>query len=160
MGVFVFVEHPLPIGISTSMLLSTAPQGKKVYDVASSLEGGLRWVFFVFVEHPLSCGHFPQGKKLSSVSEVGVFCLCRKPYEPSQKYIKAFTFKTDIYQFTKNEHFLILLTKRTVMQNLIYVNWSNGAIIMTVVFGLVILGLVYAVMSMMNKGKKKEDETS
>ena len=46
------------------------------------------------------------------------------------------------------------------MQNLIYVNWSNGAIIMTVVFGLVILGLVYAVMSMMNKGKKKEDETS
>jgi cell division protein FtsX len=46
------------------------------------------------------------------------------------------------------------------MQNLIYVNWSNGAIIMTVVFGLVILGLVYAVMSMMNNGKKKEDETS
>ncbi|MDR9400703.1 MAG: hypothetical protein RI558_04715 [Psychroflexus sp.] len=46
------------------------------------------------------------------------------------------------------------------MQNLIYVNWSNGAIIMTVVFGLVILGLIYAVMSMMNKGKKKEDETS
>lgn len=46
------------------------------------------------------------------------------------------------------------------MQNLIYVNWSNGAIIMTVVFGLVILGLIYAVMSMMNNGKKKEDETS
>jgi cell division protein FtsX len=46
------------------------------------------------------------------------------------------------------------------MQNLIYVNWSNGAIIMTVVFGLVILGLVYAVISMMNNGKKKEDETS
>jgi cell division protein FtsX len=42
------------------------------------------------------------------------------------------------------------------MQNLIYVNWSNGAIIMTVVFGLVILGLIYAVMSMMNKGKKKK----
>jgi cell division protein FtsX len=46
------------------------------------------------------------------------------------------------------------------MQNLIYVNWSNGAIIMTVVFGLVILGLVYAVISMMNNGKKKKDETS
>ena len=46
------------------------------------------------------------------------------------------------------------------MLNTLYVNWSNGAIIMTVVFGLVILGLVYAVMSMINNGKKKEDETS
>lgn len=71
-----------------------------------------------------------------------------------------FNLKTDIYQLIKNQHFLNLLTKRTAMQNLIYVNWSNGAIIMTVVFGLVILGLVYAVISMMNNGKKKEDETS
>ena len=45
------------------------------------------------------------------------------------------------------------------MLDLIYVNWSNGAIIMTVVFGLVIAGLVYAVISMMNSGKKKDDES-
>lgn len=45
------------------------------------------------------------------------------------------------------------------MLDLIYVNWSNGAIIMTVVFGLVIVGLVYAVISMMNSGKKKDDES-
>jgi len=46
------------------------------------------------------------------------------------------------------------------MLNTLFVNWNNGAIIMTVIFGLVILGLVYAVVSMMNKGKKKEDEKS
>jgi hypothetical protein len=32
-----FIEHPLSIGISTSMLLSTAPQGKKGCVVASYL---------------------------------------------------------------------------------------------------------------------------
>jgi len=44
------------------------------------------------------------------------------------------------------------------MLNTLFVNWNNGAIIMTVIFGLVILGLVYAVVSMMNNSKKKDDE--
>ena len=46
------------------------------------------------------------------------------------------------------------------MLDLLYVNWSNGAIIMSVVFGLVILGLVYAVISMIDSGKKKSTKAT
>ena len=38
------------------------------------------------------------------------------------------------------------------------VNWSNGAFIMTVVFGLVILGLVGAVIIFINNSIKKEQK--
>lgn len=37
-------------------------------------------------------------------------------------------------------------------------NWQNGAFIMTVVFGLVILGLVGVVFLLMNTDKKKKEE--
>lgn len=36
-------------------------------------------------------------------------------------------------------------------------NFNNGAFIMIVIFGLVILGLVGVVLLMMNSGKKKND---
>ncbi|PJX20245.1 hypothetical protein CAP47_11755 [Psychroflexus sp. S27] len=44
------------------------------------------------------------------------------------------------------------------MPNLLtlFVNWSNGAFIMTVVFGLVIIGLVAAVLIFINNSIKKE----
>lgn len=38
----------------------------------------------------------------------------------------------------------------------LFVNWSNGAFIMTVVFGLVIIGLVAAVLIFINSSIKKE----
>ncbi|MGO1730015.1 MULTISPECIES: hypothetical protein [Psychroflexus] len=38
----------------------------------------------------------------------------------------------------------------------LFVNWSNGAFIMTVVFGLVIIGLVAAVLIFINNSIKKE----
>lgn len=38
-------------------------------------------------------------------------------------------------------------------------DWANGAFIMTVVFGLVILGLVGVVMFMMNTDKKKKSNS-
>ncbi|MGM0636490.1 MAG: hypothetical protein ACQESK_10535 [Bacteroidota bacterium] len=42
-----------------------------------------------------------------------------------------------------------------------WVNWTNGAIIMTIVFGLVIVGLIVAVLSMMNsKNNKKDSDTN
>lgn len=46
----------------------------------------------------------------------------------------------------------------TPMKNLIVplYSWSNGAIIMTIVFGLVILALVGAVFFMMNNNEKKD----
>ncbi|WP_430400682.1 hypothetical protein [Flavobacterium sp.] len=37
------------------------------------------------------------------------------------------------------------------------VNWGNGAFIMIVIFSLVILGLVGAVMLLMNTDKKKKE---
>lgn len=42
--------------------------------------------------------------------------------------------------------------------NIALYNWQNGAFIMTVVFGLVILGLVAAVILMMNADKKKNNQ--
>ncbi len=46
------------------------------------------------------------------------------------------------------------------MINLIlpFYSWGNGAFIMIFVFGLVILGLVGAVILMMNSDKKKKDD--
>jgi hypothetical protein len=41
------------------------------------------------------------------------------------------------------------------MRNLALYSWANGSFIMIVVFGLVILGLIAAVLLMMNSGKKK-----
>jgi hypothetical protein len=41
------------------------------------------------------------------------------------------------------------------MRNLALYSWANGSFIMIVVFGLVILGLIAAVLVMMNSGKKK-----
>lgn len=45
------------------------------------------------------------------------------------------------------------------MKNLILplYSWGNGAFIMIIVFGLVIFGLIGAVMLMMNTDKKKKD---
>lgn len=40
--------------------------------------------------------------------------------------------------------------------NSLLVNWTNGAIIMTVVFGLVIVGLIGAVYAMANSKKEKK----
>lgn len=37
------------------------------------------------------------------------------------------------------------------------VNWGNGAFIMTIVFSLVILGLVGIIMFLMNTDKKKKE---
>lgn len=45
------------------------------------------------------------------------------------------------------------------MQYLIpFVDWTNGAIMMTVIFGLVIVGLVGFVMYFINSESKKENE--
>jgi hypothetical protein len=41
------------------------------------------------------------------------------------------------------------------MRNISLYSWENGAFIMVVVFGLVIIGLIGAVFMMMNSGKKK-----
>jgi hypothetical protein len=41
------------------------------------------------------------------------------------------------------------------MRNLSLYSWENGAFIMVVVFGLVIIGLIGSVVLMMNSGKKK-----
>ncbi|WP_348812571.1 hypothetical protein [Flavobacterium maritimum] len=41
------------------------------------------------------------------------------------------------------------------MSNLSLYSWGNGSFIMIVVFGLVIIGLVAAVLMMMNSDKKK-----
>jgi hypothetical protein len=41
------------------------------------------------------------------------------------------------------------------MRNLSLYSWGNGAFIMVVVFGLVIIGLVGFVIMMVNSGKKK-----
>lgn len=52
------------------------------------------------------------------------------------------------------------LPNHLLMKNLSIVlfNWQNGAFIMTVVFGLVILGLVGVVMLLMKTDKKKKEE--
>ena len=49
--------------------------------------------------------------------------------------------------------------KILTMKNLILplYSWGNGAFIMIIVFGLVILGLIGAVMFMMNSDKKKKE---
>ncbi len=39
---------------------------------------------------------------------------------------------------------------------LLFVNWTNGAIVMTVVFGLVIIALIGAVMMLAKTDRKKE----
>lgn len=45
------------------------------------------------------------------------------------------------------------------MQYLIpFVDWTNGAIMMTVIFGLVIVGLVGFVIYFINSAGKKDDE--
>lgn len=45
------------------------------------------------------------------------------------------------------------------MQYLIpFVDWTNGAVIMTLIFGLVIFGLVFFVMYFINSSAKKERE--
>jgi hypothetical protein len=41
------------------------------------------------------------------------------------------------------------------MKNISLYSWENGSFIMIVVFGLVIVGIVGAVLLMMNSGKKK-----
>jgi hypothetical protein len=41
------------------------------------------------------------------------------------------------------------------MRNLSLYSWENGAFIMVVVFGFVIIGLIGTVMMMINSGKKK-----
>jgi hypothetical protein len=41
------------------------------------------------------------------------------------------------------------------MKNLYLYSWENGAFIMIIVFGLVIIGLIGAVVMMVNSGKKK-----
>ncbi|WP_257785929.1 hypothetical protein [Flavobacterium crassostreae] len=41
------------------------------------------------------------------------------------------------------------------MKNAIEINWDNGSIIIVFVFGLVIIGLVAAVLLLMNNDKKK-----
>jgi hypothetical protein len=41
------------------------------------------------------------------------------------------------------------------MRNISLYSWENGAFIMVVVFGLVIIGLIGTVVMMMNSGKKK-----
>ncbi len=41
------------------------------------------------------------------------------------------------------------------MRNLSLYSWGNGAFIMVVVFGIVIIGLVGFVIMMINSGKKK-----
>ncbi|WP_192901724.1 hypothetical protein [Psychroflexus aestuariivivens] len=38
----------------------------------------------------------------------------------------------------------------------LFVNWSNGAFIMTIIFGLVILGLIAAVLIFINNASKKD----
>lgn len=57
---------------------------------------------------------------------------------------------------------ILLIYKNTIaMSSLLstfLVNWSNGAFIMTVVFGLVILGLVGAVIIFINNSIKKEQK--
>ncbi len=42
----------------------------------------------------------------------------------------------------------------------ILVNWTNGAIIMTLVFGLVIVGLIGAVYAMANSKKERKQNHS
>ncbi|NRT10632.1 hypothetical protein [Flavobacterium sp. 14A] len=42
------------------------------------------------------------------------------------------------------------------MRKGILVNWDNGSIIIVFVFGLVIVGLVAAILLLMNNDKKKE----
>jgi hypothetical protein len=55
--------------------------------------------------------------------------------------------------------YLYLNLKIETMKNLILplYSWGNGAFIMIIVFGLVILGLIGAVMLMMNSDKKKKE---
>lgn len=55
---------------------------------------------------------------------------------------------------------ILVLSKHTNMSlfhlYLLFVNWTNGAIVMTVVFGLVIVGLTGVVMMLAKTDRKKE----
>ncbi len=46
----------------------------------------------------------------------------------------------------------------TNLLNISLYSWQNGAFIMTVIFGLVIIALVLAVILMMNADKKKNNQ--
>ena len=71
--------------------------------------------------------------------------------------------KTDFdHVLTLDLAVILFIYKNTIaMSSLLstfLVNWSNGAFIMTVVFGLVILGLVGAVIIFINNSIKKEQK--
>ena len=46
-----------------------------------------------------------------------------------------------------------------MLQNIPYVNWTNGAIVMTLIFALVIVGLVGFVMYFINTSGKKDGDS-
>lgn len=56
--------------------------------------------------------------------------------------------------------YIFVISKHTNMSlfhlYLLFVNWANGAIVMTVVFGLVIIALIGAVMMLAKTDRKKE----
>lgn len=47
-----------------------------------------------------------------------------------------------------------------MFQAIPFVDWTNGAIVMTLIFGLVIVGLVGFVMYFINSSGKKDKDTS